>query len=125
MFVQKLTLRALASLTLFALLVAAVPAAAAPAASGKVNINTASAQQLTLLPRVGPAVAQRILDFRKDNGPFKKAEDLMLVRGIGEKTYEGMAPYITLSGETTLSSKVRTSRDAKAAQLGAEPGAQE
>ena len=60
------------------------------------------------LPRVGPAVAQRIVDFREQNGSFKAVEDLMLVRGIGEKTFERLAPYITLSGETTLSEKVRS-----------------
>ncbi|HEX4952603.1 MAG TPA: helix-hairpin-helix domain-containing protein [Thermoanaerobaculia bacterium] len=81
---------------------------------GKVNVNTASAEQLALLPRVGPAVAQRIVDFRKDNGAFKKAEDLMLVRGIGQKTYELLAPYVAISGETTLKSKVRTPRAVKA-----------
>ena len=125
MFVHKLAHRAFASLALVALVLAASPVLAAPAASGKVNINTATEQQLALLPRVGPAVALRILEFRKENGPFKKAEDLMLVRGIGEKTYEGMAPYISLSGETTLTAKVRTSRDSKAARLGSEPGAGE
>ncbi|MFQ5348995.1 MAG: ComEA family DNA-binding protein [Thermoanaerobaculia bacterium] len=80
----------------------------AEAAEGKVNINDASVEQLALLPRVGPAVAQRIVDFREQNGDFKSAEDLMLVRGIGEKTFERLAPYITLSGKTTLSEKVRS-----------------
>ncbi len=82
---------------------------AAAAAEGKVNVNDASAEQLALLPRVGPAVAQRIIDFREENGDFKSAEDLMLVRGIGEKTFERLAPYVSLSGETTLSEKVRSS----------------
>jgi len=84
--------------------------AAAIAAEGKVNINQASAEQLALLPRVGPSVAQRIVDFREENGGFKAVEDLMLVRGIGEKTFEGLAPYVAISGETTLTEKVRTGR---------------
>ena len=84
--------------------------AAAGAAEGKVNINEASVEQLALLPRVGPAVAQRIVDFREANGSFKAVEDLMLVRGIGEKTFERMAPYVALSGKTTLSEKVSSSR---------------
>jgi competence protein ComEA len=95
-------------LLLAALVVAGVGAAAAQAAEGKVNINSAGIEELALLPRVGPSVAQRIIDFREENGDFKTAEDLMLVRGIGEKTFAGLAPYITLSGDTTLSEKVRS-----------------
>jgi competence protein ComEA len=91
-----------------AVLLAALPAAAAE--GKKVNINSADASQLALLPRVGPSIAQRIVEHRKQNGPFKKAEDLMLVRGIGEKTYELLKPYVATSGETTLKEKVRSSR---------------
>ena len=80
--------------------------AAAAAAEGKVNVNEAGIDQLALLPRIGPAVAQRIVEFREENGAFKTVEDLMLVRGIGEKTFERLAPYITRGGETTLSEKV-------------------
>ena len=87
-------------------------AAAAAAAEGKVNINKAGVEELALLPRVGPAVAQRIVDFREENGDFKSAEDLMLVRGIGEKTFERLAPYVALSGETTLNEKVRSTERA-------------
>lgn len=83
---------------------------AAEAAPGKVNINTATVEQLALLPRVGPAVAQRIAEFREQNGGFKAAADLMLVKGIGEKTFELIAPYVAVSGETTLSAKVSSSR---------------
>ena len=66
----------------------------------------ASAEQLSLLPRVGAVVAQRIVDFRDKNGRFKSLEDLMLVQGVGEKTFELIRPHITLSGETTLTEKV-------------------
>ncbi len=77
--------------------------------SGVVNINTASGEELALLPRVGPAVAARILQFREDNGKFEATEELMLVRGIGERTFEQMEPFVTVEGETTLSEKVRVS----------------
>ena len=97
-----------------ALLLAALPGLAAegkPEGGGKkVNINSADAGQLALLPRVGPSVAQRIIEYRKQNGPFKKAEDLMLVQGIGEKTYQLIKPYVATAGETTLREKVRSSR---------------
>lgn len=72
-----------------------------------VNINTADASQLALLPRIGPALAQRILDFREENGKFEAAEELILVRGIGEKTFELLEPYVVVKGETTLTTKVR------------------
>jgi competence ComEA-like helix-hairpin-helix protein len=79
-----------------------------------VNINTADASQLALLPRVGPALSQRILDFRKENGEFEAPEELILVRGIGEKTFELLEPYVVVKGETTLTEKVRGVRSASA-----------
>lgn len=91
-----------------AVLLTALPGVAAE--GRKVNVNTADATQLALLPRVGPSIAQRIVEYRKQNGPFKKAEDLMLVRGIGEKTYELLKPYVATAGETTLKEKVKASR---------------
>jgi competence ComEA-like helix-hairpin-helix protein len=104
--------------TLGILLVVALlaPVAAAAASAGVVNVNTATAQQLEMLPRIGPSVAQRILDYRKDNGKFGSLEDLMLVRGIGESTFAQLKPYVTLTGETTLQSKVKSSRSAAAAK---------
>jgi competence protein ComEA len=101
---MKLTSRVTAAALAAALLLAALPAVAQ---GKKVNVNTADVAQLSLLPRVGPSVAQRILEFRRENGPFKRPEDLMLVRGIGEKTFELLKPYLAISGETTLKEKVR------------------
>lgn len=105
--------RILSSLVLVGiLLTSAVSAAVAAEARRVVNVNTADTSQLALLPRVGPAVAQRIVDFRKENGPFKSPEDLMLVQGIGEKTYQLIKPYVAVSGETTLKEKVKASKAA-------------
>lgn len=100
--------RLIGSVILAGLVLAALPTFAAEAR--KVNVNTADASQLALLPRVGPSVAQKIIDFRKENGPFKSAEDLMLVQGIGEKTFQLLKPYVTVSGETTLKEKVKASK---------------
>jgi len=68
-------------------------------AGDKVNINTASLEELQKLPRIGPEIAQRILDFRKENGSFKKIEDILKVRGIGEKVYGQLKDMITVGAE--------------------------
>ncbi|HSS49096.1 MAG TPA: helix-hairpin-helix domain-containing protein [Thermoanaerobaculia bacterium] len=88
----------------------------------KVNINSADSSQLSMLPRVGPSVADRIVDYRKDNGPFKKPEDLMLVQGIGEKTFQLIKPYVATSGDTTLKEKVSSSRSGKGKGKGGKAG---
>jgi comEA protein len=61
-----------------------------------VNINTADAGQLIALPQIGVKMAQRILDFRKSNGNFKHLQDLMKVKGIGEKIFAKLQPLITI-----------------------------
>jgi competence protein ComEA len=86
---------------------------AKPEVTKRVNINSADSSQLTLLPRVGPSLADRIVDYRKDNGPFKKPEDLMLVQGVGEKTFALIKPYVAISGETTLKEKAGSSKSGK------------
>ena len=109
-------LRAPAALVFLALLATlSMPGLAAAAdapVTGKINLNTAESAQLELLPRVGPALAKRIIEFRQKNGSFKSTEELMLVRGIGEKTFEQMKPYLSISDKTTLSEKVRSGRKA-------------
>jgi competence protein ComEA len=103
-----------------ALVIAAVSTAAfadaAPSAvsSGVVNINSADATQLSLLPRVGAKAAERIIAYRTEHGPFKKTSDLMQVKGIGAKTYERMAQYLSVDGKTTLSAKVQSPRKPRA-----------
>ena len=56
--------------------------------AGKININTASVVELIELQYVGPSYAQKIVAFREKNGPFKTPEDIMLVTGIGQKTFD-------------------------------------
>jgi len=62
----------------------------------KVNINTASLSELQTLPRIGPKVAQRIINYRKEHGPFKRVEDIMKVRGIGERIFLRIKDLITV-----------------------------
>jgi len=63
---------------------------------GKVNINTATAEQLLELNGVGDTYAAKIVEFRQVNGPFKAPEDIMNVSGIGQKTYELNKNRITI-----------------------------
>ena len=69
----------------------APPAGARPApapADGRVDLNTADAAQLDTLPRIGPALAERIIAWRDDNGGFTSVEDLLAVPGIGDTMLE-------------------------------------
>jgi competence protein ComEA len=83
---------------------------------GVVNINTADVSQLSLLPRVGAKAAQRIVDYRREHGPFKKTTDLMQVKGFGEKSYERLASLLTVDGKTTLTAKVQSPRKPRTAK---------
>lgn len=65
------------------------------ATGGKVNLNSAGVAELDTLPRIGPAMAQRIIDYREANGRFGSIEDLRNVTGIGEKTFDGLKELIT------------------------------
>lgn len=73
---------------------------ARPAAPTQVvNVNTATAAQLEALPGIGPSMAQRIVAHREKNGPFKKLEDLMIIQGIGEKSFLKLRPMLTIGGQ--------------------------
>ena len=71
-------------------------AAGKPAPTGKVNINTATVEQLTALPGVGPALAARIVEHRQKAGAFKATAELMNVKGIGEKNFNKIQSYLTV-----------------------------
>lgn len=67
-----------------------------PAAPEKVNINTATVAQLEELPGIGEVIAQRIVDYRTQHGPFKTIRDLLKVEGIGEKKFESIQDHVTV-----------------------------
>ena len=99
-------LRALFPITALTVLLTAVPlpalaqakGAAAPkaASTAVVNINTATAADLDSLPGIGAKTAARIVEYRQKNGPFKKIEELMNVRGVGEKNFLKLKPQLTV-----------------------------
>jgi competence protein ComEA len=74
-------------------------AAAKPAATATVNLNTATAADLEALPGIGAKTAARIVEYRQKNGPFKKVEELMNVRGVGEKNFLKLKPQITVGAQ--------------------------
>jgi competence protein ComEA len=70
--------------------------------TGKLNLNSASDEQLQMLPGVGPSKSERIIAWRQKNGGFKRVADLRKVKGFGYKTLKKLEPYLDIKGDTTL-----------------------
>src|SRR5947209_4300392 len=68
-----------------------------PVSVTPVDINTASAKELDALPGIGAKTAALIVEYREKNGPFKKVEELMNVRGVGEKSFLKLKPQLTVT----------------------------
>ena len=93
----------LALVAALGVLLAAPPilAAGGGGLSGVVNINTATSEELQLLPGVGEARAKAVIELRKRNGGFKSVNELTQVKGIGETALERLRPYVRTEGKTT------------------------
>lgn len=93
---------ALLSVSLVAPASAQAPAGDGAKASGParpVDLNRAGAGDLATVPGIGKALAQRIVEFREEHGPFKRVEDLMKVKGIGEKSFEKIRPHVAIKAQ--------------------------
>jgi competence protein ComEA len=88
--------RVLLSLCLVVFLSAAASAEKKKPPLKPVNINTANAEELQQVPGIGPATAQKILQMRKSYGPFKSVDDLLAIRGLGQKRLDKMRKYLTV-----------------------------
>ena len=92
---------ALALATACAVALAAQAADPQPGLTGTVNVNTATAEELQLLPGIGAARADALIELRKQRGGFKSLEQLKDVKGIGDASLERLRPYVRFEGKTT------------------------
>jgi competence protein ComEA len=92
---NRLVAAALAVLFAVALSAGSAFAAAKPAPAGKINLNTATADQLTAVPGIGEKLAARIVEHRQKNGAFKSVQELMNVKGVGEKSLGKLEPFLS------------------------------
>jgi competence protein ComEA len=99
---RRAAVRALAGLAALAAIALGMPALAADTApKGTVNVNTATLEELQLLPGVGESRARAMIEMRKQRGGFKSVDDLLEVKGIGAASLEKLRPYVTTEGKTT------------------------
>jgi competence protein ComEA len=81
---------------------AGAPAQAAEEIQGVVNVNTATAAELEMLPGIGASRAKAVIEAREAKGGFKSLDDLLAVKGIGEASLAKLRPHLTLEGKTTV-----------------------
>lgn len=101
--------RFVAAVLAVALAVVATPGLASAASkaqpTAKVNVNTATVEQLTALPGVGPTLAARIVEHRQKSGAFRSTQEVMSVKGIGEKNFAKIEAYLTVGDAPKAASK--------------------
>ena len=81
------------------------PVAAAAPSKPAINLNTATLEQLETLPGIGRKTAERILEYRTKSGSFKRIEELMNVKGIGEKSFLKLKPLVTVAQRSERASQ--------------------
>jgi competence protein ComEA len=90
--------------------------------SGSLNVNTASAADLTRLPGIGEVTAYRIVKNREAKGDYRNTRELLTVKGVSKSLYAGIAPYVTVTGESSLKVRLDLNRASRSLLLGL-PGA--
>jgi competence protein ComEA len=80
-------------------------AASKPEPTARINVNTASVDQLTALPGVGPKLAARIVEQRQKSGAFRSTQELMSVKGIGEKNFAKLEPWLSVGDAPKAAAK--------------------
>jgi competence ComEA-like helix-hairpin-helix protein len=111
--------RSIARTLFVALALCAIPfglAAKKKPPEAPINLNTATSEELQLVPGIGPVTAEKILQMRKSYGAFKSVDDLRAVRGIGPKRLEKMRKYLTVGKAASQSKPVSTNRPATPAK---------
>jgi competence ComEA-like helix-hairpin-helix protein len=86
-----------------------------------VNINMASSEELQQVPGIGPATAQKILQMRKSYGPFKSVDDLLAIRGLGQKRLDKMRKYLTVGKTNAPKTDVPPTKPAALEKVPARP----
>jgi competence ComEA-like helix-hairpin-helix protein len=103
--------RILLLLAAFCALAGSLPAKKKPPAA-PVNLNTATSEELQLVPGIGPVTAEKVLQMRKSYGAFKSVDDLSAIRGIGPKRLEKMRKYRTVGKATSATKPANTPKPA-------------
>ena len=98
-------------LTVVALAATAMLGVSAMQPEAPININTATAEELTELDGIGPTIAGRIVEWRKENGPFTSTDKLMNVDGIGPNTYEKIRSHVTVGDADQRGGRKRSPED--------------
>ncbi len=93
---KKKSFRCMMGMVVIVAMIMAVAGPVLAESTGKVNINTASVGEIAKLNKIGEKYAARVVEYRKKNGPFKKPEDIMNVKGIGMKIYEANKDLIVV-----------------------------